>query len=221
MQVKQLSSIPSDEEHEDILELCILVVADWHTFCCAGSCVLVFAAEHRQISDTEYKQFTDTIIDKLIDAERVTSLMIKDLAAAAAATAASSVVLPSPPPAATPTAEEQAAASRRYGRGYVVLDENFVADAAAEELREHLQQLAKQVVDLQVGNRACTLNGTLCCARVAVDCVCSNIQQLLLADGLLSDGSSVVARHNSDIRHRCSPPSMTKKPVDCGPPNVR
>jgi uncharacterized membrane protein len=123
------------------------------------SAVLVFmcllpAAEHRQISDTEYKQFTDTIIDKLIDAERVTSLVIKDLAAAAAATAASSAVLPSPPPAATPTAEEQAAASRRYDRGYVVLDENFVADAAAEELREHLQQLAKQVVDLQVSGRA-------------------------------------------------------------------
>jgi hypothetical protein len=29
-------------------------------------------------------------------------------------------------------------------------DDNFVADAAAEELREWLKQLAKQVVDMQV-----------------------------------------------------------------------
>lgn len=135
-------------------------------------------AEHRQISDTEYKQFTDTIINKLIDAERVTSLVIKDLAAAAAATAASSTMLPSPPPAATPTAEEQAAASRRYGRGYMVLDENFVADAAAEELREHLHQLTKQVVDLQVGDGTITLY--VQCGHtpwVAWYCGCSKTQR--------------------------------------------
>jgi centrosomal protein CEP290 len=116
------------------------------------SCPLPPAAEHRQISDTEYKQFTDTIIDKLIDAERVTSLVLKDLAAAATA-ASNSATLAA---ATTPTPDEQqAAAARRYGRGYAaVLDENFVADAAAEELRERLQQLAKQVVDLQVRARA-------------------------------------------------------------------
>jgi centrosomal protein CEP290 len=120
------------------------------------ACCLLFAAEHRQISDTEYKQFTDTIIDKLIDAERVTSLVLKDLAAAAAATAASSNATMA---ATTPTADEQQAAGRRYGRGYAVLDENFVADAAAEELRERLQQLAKQVVDLQVrGSRLASEN---------------------------------------------------------------
>jgi hypothetical protein len=33
-------------------------------------------------------------------------------------------------------------------------DDNFVADAAAEELRERLKQLAKQVVDMQVGESA-------------------------------------------------------------------
>lgn len=110
---------------------------------------LLSAAEHRQISDTEYKQFTDTIIDKLIDAERVTSLVLKDLAAAATA-ASSNATMAAVTAATTPTADEQQAAARRYGRGYAVLDENFVADAAAEELRERLQQLAKQVVDLQV-----------------------------------------------------------------------
>ena len=34
------------------------------------------------MSDTEYKQFTDNIIDKLIDAERVTTLVLKDIATA-------------------------------------------------------------------------------------------------------------------------------------------
>jgi hypothetical protein len=34
----------------------------------------------------------------------------------------------------------------------VPADDNFVADTAAEELRERLKQLAKQVVDMQVGN---------------------------------------------------------------------
>lgn len=109
------------------------------------------AAEHRQITDTEYKQFTDTIIDKLIDAERVTSLVLKDLSAAAAAAAVSgSAALAAATAATTPTADEQQAAARRYGRGYAVVDDNFIADAAAEELRERLQQLAKQVVELQV-----------------------------------------------------------------------
>jgi centrosomal protein CEP290 len=108
------------------------------------------AAEHRQISDTEYKQFTDTIIDKLIDAERVTSMLLKDLAASAAA-ASNSATMAAVTAATTPTADEQQAhVSRRYGRAHAVLDENFVADAAAEELRERLQQLAKQVVELQV-----------------------------------------------------------------------
>lgn len=120
-------------------------------FCC---CLSLHAAEHRQISDTEYKQFTDTIIDKLIDAERVTSLVLKDLAAAAAA-ASSSATLAAVTAATTPTPDEQeAAAYRRYG--HAVLDHNFVADAAAEELRERLQQLAKQVVDLQVRTCECT-----------------------------------------------------------------
>lgn len=116
-------------------------------FCCTLS---PHAAEHRQISDTEYKQFTDTIIDKLIDAERVTSLVLKDLAAAAAAASSSSAkTLAAVTAATTPTLDEQqAAVFRRYG--HAVLDDNFVADAAAEELRERLQQLAKQVVDLQV-----------------------------------------------------------------------
>lgn len=119
-------------------------------FCCSLS---LHTAEHRQISDTEYKQFTDTIIDKLIDAERVTSLVLKDLAAAVAA-ASSSATLAAVTAATTPASDEQqAAAFRRYG--HAVLDDNFVADAAAEELRERLQQLAKQVMDLQVRTRVC------------------------------------------------------------------
>lgn len=111
------------------------------------------AAEHRQISDTEYKQFTDTIIDKLIDAERVTSLVLKDLAAATAAssTAALATVAAA---AAAPIAENHQGSSRQYGCGFVMVDENFVADAAAEELRERLQELAKQVVHLQVSPAA-------------------------------------------------------------------
>jgi len=111
---------------------------------------VVPAAEHRQISDTEYKQFTDTIIDKLIDAERVTSLVLKDLAAATAAssTAALATVAAA---AAAPIAENHQGSSRQYGCGFMMMvDENFVADAAAEELRERLQELAKQVVHLQV-----------------------------------------------------------------------
>lgn len=36
--------------------------------------------------------------------------------------------------------------------------ENFVADAAAEELRDRLRQLARQVVDLQVGSLTTTLS---------------------------------------------------------------
>jgi hypothetical protein len=79
----------------------------------------------------------------------VTSLVLKDLAAVATA-ASSNATMAAVTAATTPTADEQQAAGRRCGRGYAVLDENFVADAAAEELRERLQQLAKQVVDLQV-----------------------------------------------------------------------
>lgn len=32
----------------------------------------------------------------------------------------------------------------------IIADENVIADAVAEELRDRLKQLAKQVVDLQV-----------------------------------------------------------------------
>lgn len=46
-------------------------------------------AENRQVSDTEYRQFTDSIINKLIDAERVTTLIIKDIAVAPTTTSSS------------------------------------------------------------------------------------------------------------------------------------
>lgn len=135
--------------------------AHLHHVCLSCHCLLCRdeppAAEHRQISDTEYKQFTDTIIDKLIDAERVTTLVLKDLATAAASAGNGSAALAAANAAALAAAMERAAAEehqagRRNGRG-LALDENFVADAAAEELRERLKQLAKQVVDLQVGRR--------------------------------------------------------------------
>ena len=47
------------------------------------------AAENRQVSDTEYRQFTDNIIDKLMDAERVTTLILKDIASTATTTSSS------------------------------------------------------------------------------------------------------------------------------------
>jgi hypothetical protein len=43
------------------------------------------AEENRQVSDAEYRQVTDSVIDKLIDAERVTTLLLKDISTAAQA----------------------------------------------------------------------------------------------------------------------------------------
>lgn len=107
-------------------------------------------AENRQVSDAEYRQFTDSIIDKLIDAERVTTLVLKDIAAAAQATAGSPGGQSALAAAAATAAAQELSLSmslrqQKWGGG-----DNFMADAAAEELRERLKQLAKQVVDMQV-----------------------------------------------------------------------
>ncbi|KAF8064552.1 hypothetical protein HT031_003352 [Scenedesmus sp. PABB004] len=92
-------------------------------------------AEHRQVSDAEYSQFTEGVIEKLMDAERVASLILRDLAAAPGGGGG----------AAAERGEEARRAQRR-----ALLTDDFVADAAAEELRDRLRQLARQVVELQV-----------------------------------------------------------------------
>eukprot|EP00879_Flechtneria_rotunda_P017649 GHRR01018501.1.p1 GENE.GHRR01018501.1~~GHRR01018501.1.p1 ORF type:complete len:2335 (+),score=1054.13 GHRR01018501.1:417-7421(+) len=100
-----------------------------------------FAQQH-QVSGTEYRQFTDSIIDKLIDAERITTLILTDLPTAAApgsSMAAAAVSMP-----------EEATTTARWRHKTVPAEEHVMADAAAEEMQERLKQLAKQMVDMQV-----------------------------------------------------------------------
>lgn len=48
-------------------------------------------AENRQVSDAEYRTFTDSVIDKLMDAERVTTLLLRDISASTATAAAAAL----------------------------------------------------------------------------------------------------------------------------------
>lgn len=71
------------------------------------------AAEQRPVSDREYRQFTDSIIEKLTDAERVTTLILKDLASSASAAAAASGGINAAAATAAAAAASAAAAAER------------------------------------------------------------------------------------------------------------
>jgi hypothetical protein len=70
------------------------------------------AAEQRPVSDREYRQFTDSIIEKLTDAERVTTLILKDLASAASTAATSGSINAAAAAAAAAAASAAAAAEK-------------------------------------------------------------------------------------------------------------
>jgi hypothetical protein len=78
----------------------------------AHCCCVCNAAEQRPVSDREYRQFTDSIIEKLTDAERVTTLILKDLSSTASAAAATGSVTAAAAAAAAAAASASAAAEK-------------------------------------------------------------------------------------------------------------
>ncbi|GIL43063.1 hypothetical protein Vafri_829 [Volvox africanus] len=124
--------------------------------------------EQRNISDHDYQRFVDAILGELVDADKVLGALLKDRTAlvtqpSAAAGGEPGFVMPSPrSPAGSrpltplgsfaPTPGRAGAAVNPPGAAVIQLlpgDAGYLADAVAEELRERLRGLAKQVADLQ------------------------------------------------------------------------
>lgn len=96
---------------------------------------LPLPAEHRQLSDDEYHSFTNSVIEKLVDAERLASMLLKEAAAG--------------PLGAMVAAQDRAAAAAALDTSHLeaATAAAAAAHAAAESLR--LQQLEAQAVAVQ------------------------------------------------------------------------
>ncbi|GLI68958.1 hypothetical protein VaNZ11_013486 [Volvox africanus] len=127
--------------------------------------------EQRNISDRDYQRFVDVILGELVDADKVLGALLKEPTAlvtqpSAATGAEPGFVMPSPrSPAGSrpltplgsfaPTSGRTGVSVNPHGAaGPAVIqllpgDAGYLADAVAEELRERLRGLAKQVADLQ------------------------------------------------------------------------
>lgn len=99
------------------------------------SVCLPLPAEHRQLSDDEYHSFTNSVIEKLVDAERLASMLLKEAAAG--------------PLGAMVAAQDRAAAAAALDTSHLeaATAAAAAAHAAAESLR--LQQLEAQAVAAQ------------------------------------------------------------------------
>jgi hypothetical protein len=102
----------------------------------------------RSGADADAGALVDGAVGRLVEAEAALAAASREAPAAAAASGGASQVehVISDAAAATAAAAEAANASRRARR----TGDNSVADAAAEELCARLEQLARQVVNLQV-----------------------------------------------------------------------
>ncbi|GIL72907.1 hypothetical protein Vretifemale_3051 [Volvox reticuliferus] len=127
--------------------------------------------EQRNISDRDYQRYVDAILGELVDADKVLAAVLKDPTALATqpsgvAGGEPGMVMPSPRSPAgsrplTPLGAHALTPGRAGAAGYppgpagpAVIqllpgDASYLADAVAEELRERLRGLAKQVADLQ------------------------------------------------------------------------
>ncbi|GFR41280.1 hypothetical protein Agub_g1955 [Astrephomene gubernaculifera] len=128
--------------------------------------------EQRNVSDKDYQRYVDTILSELANADKVLAALLKDPSALVTVTSATApqqphptdltVVPPSPtspgpispigrgtsfsprPSGIVPGTAQPAAVQIMPG------DASYLADAVAEELREKLRGLARQVADLQL-----------------------------------------------------------------------
>lgn len=111
------------------------------------------AVEKRSIPDSEYQRWTEGVISQLVDAQRALDAVLKDVQAAGGAggpmrTASGAVGARS----SGYHSGHQGVQGGSVAPAYAGLDAGFLADAMADELRERLKEMARQVVDLQVGD---------------------------------------------------------------------
>ncbi|MEW5309850.1 MAG: hypothetical protein WDW38_001701 [Sanguina aurantia] len=114
--------------------------------------------EARSVSSADYAKYVDGVMTTMTDAERAVDIILKDARAAAAAAAAAQAPTGRGAGAGgVPSQDTQrqlslTPGSPKHQRRTAELagDAGFLADAMADELREKLRALARQLADLQV-----------------------------------------------------------------------
>ncbi|MEW5303376.1 MAG: hypothetical protein WDW36_006076 [Sanguina aurantia] len=112
--------------------------------------------EARSVSSADYAKYVDGVLSTMTDAERAVDIILKDARAAAAQGQALTDVagggggVPSTPVKDMQLSLTPGSPRRQQRVAGLAGDAGFLADAIADELREKLRALARQLADLQV-----------------------------------------------------------------------